>query len=296
MAELEGNQHSPNPRRSILQRLDEEIRQNPWYPRVIPFFVYAVFIAVIQWGLEISVFSYPLLYLLQCITVGLLLWRYRKLLPELTLSFHWLAVPTGVGLLFAWIALGRLMVHINPDWFGPEQQQHYLQELTDSSVAIGTAALGMRLLGMSILVPMFEELFIRSTMLRALNDYRRTGIGVLQILTDMPLIGDWLIHTSIGRRVGRHQHVFTKQLVETPLGSITVFGVAASTVVFMVSHVLRDWPGCIACGVTWCLLLWYTNRPNRRKKLGLGPVIWSHGITNALLWAYSLYTNDWQFM
>jgi hypothetical protein len=74
--------------------------------------------------------------------------------------------------------------------------------------------------------------------------------------------------------------------------------VAASTAVFMLVHGLRDWPAVIVCGITYCLLVGYTN--NSRRRLGLGPVIWAHGITNGALWAYTVYMHlnqggDWRF-
>jgi hypothetical protein len=31
-------------------------------------------------------------------------------------------------------------------------------------------------------------------------------------------------------------------------------------------------------------------------RLGLGPIIWSHGLTNALLWLYTLTSDDWRFL
>jgi len=46
--------------------------------------------------------------------------------------------------------------------------------------------------------------------------------------------------------------------------------------------------------LVWCALVWWTNRGSHR--LGLGPVIWSHAITNALLWGYTIWSGDWQFI
>ena len=90
--------------------------------------------------------------------------------------------------------------------------------------------------------------------------------------------------------------MFTKQFYETPLGKVSVFGIAASTFIFMLNHVPRDYVGCIMCGVLWCLMVKWTNGESRKRKLGLGPVIWSHGLTNALLWWYTIASGDWQFL
>ena len=46
----------------------------------------------------------------------------------------------------------------------------------------------------------------------------------------------------------------------------------------------------VVCGVAYCLLLMVT------RKKGLGPVIWAHGITNALLWVYTIQTDVWRFL
>lgn len=259
------------------------------------------------------------LYVIQCGIVVYLLWRYRSLLPELNIRFHWMAVPMGLGLTVAWIAMGWWMAG---EWTlrwealcnGPplalidygkldlkphdlaESNSHYFADLLKDAPQIAWIVLGLRVAGMSMVVPLFEELFVRSAVLRGMSSARQTGIGILQVIHDLPLVGDLLVHTNWGRRIGTMSPAFTKQLEETPVGIVTVFGIGASTFLFMLSHGLRDYPGTIACGLVWCGLLWWTNRPAAKHKLGLGPVVWSHGITNAALWAYSVWSGDWQFL
>jgi hypothetical protein len=106
------------------------------------------------------------------------------------------------------------------------------------------------------------------------------------VVEDLPAFGEWFMHTKVGTKAARHPPVFGAEFHRVPLGRLSWFGVAASTGVFMIHHHARDWPGAIVCGVAYCLLLWYTQR---RSKLGLGPVVWAHGITNALLWAYAAW-------
>jgi hypothetical protein len=285
--------------------------RHPWHPRVAPFLVYILFLFALQYVRDAFPPAGPLVYTLQCGTVLWLLWRYRRLLPELTLKFHWLAVPVGVFVFVAWVWLRMLidesdklremgLVGFTTAYFGwmidPSRSpgftsgEEYFASLRNTSVALMWAALVLRLLGMSIVVPMFEELFTRSLLLRSFHDFRRTGIGLLQIMQDLPGVGDWFITTSWGQRIGKHEPVFGKEFQRVPLGALSVFGVAASTFVFMTNHSWRDYPGTIACGIAYCLLLWAT----RHK--GLGPVIWAHGITNALLWAYTMHTGDWRFL
>jgi hypothetical protein len=217
----------------------------------------------------------------------------------------------GVGVLVAWNLLGWLMagefavrwealmegrflgrIVYEEDAAGhfATTEPHKLETFLDESPAFAWPALILRLLGMSIVVPLFEELFIRSLMLRGLHRARTTGIGLVQMAQDIPVIGDWVSGTALGEQAEQHPPVFGRQFLQTPLGQLSVFGVCASTFVFTISHIMRDWPGCIACGLAYCFLLAAT----RHK--GLGPVVWAHGITNALLWAYTLGTGDWQFM
>ena len=278
----------------LLGRLDAWMAANPWHPRIIPFVVYLLFLAGISFTLDWSLYTYPVLYAMQFAAVAWLLWRYRLLLPELTLRFHWLAVPTGLGLVAAWLGLGYLMIHLAPGWFAYGGEPHYFQEMADTSAVLYGLSLGLRLAGMALLVPLFEELFIRSACLRGLHSGRKTGLALVQLAEDLPIVGDWVLHSKLGQRVRSLPGQFTEQLRECPVGTVTAFGFAASTFIFMIHHLPRDWPGCIACAVVWCWLLWYTNRGER--KLGLGPIVWSHGITNAALWAWCLGMGDWQFM
>lgn len=283
---------------SALARLDAWTDANPWHPRILPFFVYIALMAVLMFLPENATVFYPAIYAVQCGLVVWLLWRYRKRMPEFNWRFHWLAVPTGIGLVFAWVYLGYgyNLIFKGGLETRPLAEDETFGTLHEASAALFWGALILRLLGMSIVVPMLEELFTRSAMIRGLSDARKTGIGVIQLLCDLPIVGDWLTHTAWGKKAGTKPGMFTQQLIETPVGKVTVFGVAASTLIFMLNHLPRDWAGCIACGVVWCVLLWWTNRPALppEKRKGLGPIIWSHAFTNAALWVWTLQTGDWQ--
>ncbi len=313
---MTGPANNPPAPDGALARLDAWMAKSDWHPRIVPFVVYLAFLPLIDLATTQTLYAYPVLYFVQCSVVVWLLWRYRKLLPELNWKFHWLVIPTAVGLTAAWVGLGYAMTGLS-SWFETagspgNDDLHPFQELRLAMPALFYLSMGLRLLGMSLVVPMFEELFIRSLCLRALHSARMTAIGVLQVLHDMPLVGEWFMHTDWGKRAAGKEGMFMQQFHATPLGKLSVFGVAASTFIFMIHHVPRDWAGCIACGVVWCWLLWYTNRgpgygdrgsvtaepasQQRRPALGLGPIVWSHGLTNALLWGYTLWSNDWQFL
>lgn len=270
-----------------MQRVDRWAAENPWHPRFLPFLAYVGLLPLIGALRDRWPATYPVAYTLQCALVIWLLWRFRHLLPELTLSFHWLAVPVGVFVAGAWIWLGQWMVDTYPARFADQQPYNFFEQM---GTTVGWAAFSLRLAGMAIVVPLFEELFIRSLILRSLHRFKTTAIGTVQIIQDLPLLGEWVMHTSLGHRADRHPPVFGPQFLRTPLGALSVFGVTASTLVFTAHHTTRDWPGCVVCAVAYCLLLAAT----RHK--GLGPTCWAHGITNALLWGYTLYTGDWQFL
>ncbi len=311
---------------SLLSHLDGAMTGHPWHPRVIPFLTYLVLLTITGLVADRLPAAYPFLYSLQITAVCWLLWRYRKLLPELTLSFHWLAVPTGVGVFIVWVWLGMVIdemeqvksvgLHVFTSnlvqWtIDPAVQTvvcgdapitlQFVDEsaradsvfirmgLRDGAILAWTAFI-MRLIGMSIVVPLFEELFIRSLLLRSFNNAKNTFIGIVQVAQDFPVIGEKLMGTKLAEEADRQPPMFEHEFKRVPLGAISVFGIAASTLIFTLSHVPRDYAACIFCGIAYCLCLCFT----RHK--GLGPVCWAHGITNALIWIHTLRTDDWRFL
>ncbi|WP_432798360.1 CPBP family glutamic-type intramembrane protease [Poriferisphaera sp. WC338] len=282
-----------------LAALDTWMNHAPWHPRMVPFVVYVGFLVIISAGVSyVGLWTYPVLYVLQCSLVLWLLVRYRKLLSELNWKFHWSAVPSGLFLTFAWIALGKWMSGLSQA-FNYSEVEHDFDKMAalqgSANQAMYWSSISLRLLGMSIVVPMFEELFTRSLCLRALHSWKATWLGIKQVLHDLPGVGDWFMHTQAGKAASVAEPAFTSEFERTKLGDVSVFAIVASTLVFMASHVPRDWPGCIACGVIWCLMVKWTNREGK-KQYGLGPVIWSHGITNAALWGYCMYVGSWEFL
>ncbi|MBI1336708.1 MAG: hypothetical protein GC164_07080 [Phycisphaera sp.] len=282
--------------RSFLQRLDRWMAGHPAHPRFGIFFFYLAFLPIVQFGQSWHDILYPVLYTTQCVLTAALLYRYRRLLPELNWKLDTLAIPVGVLVIVAWVALGMGMVRLFPETFGYDNSEHYFATMTGP---VRYVSLGLRLLGMSIVVPMVEEMFVRSLLLRMFHRFRAVGIGLMQLLQDLPLVGEYLMHTQLAQRADRHQRVFEKAFNNTPMGALSFSGVTLSTMVFMSHHAPRDWPGALVCGLAWCFLVWWSN-PRRLKRgkqpMGLGPVIWSHAVANAVLWAYCVYTGDWQFM
>ena len=178
------------------------------------------------------------------------------------------------------------MVRTFPQQYAAEGTHHF----TAMSPPWRYVSLTLELIGIAVVVPLLEEPFVRSFVLRALHRARPTALAAVQIAQDLPFVGSWLKRTSLGREADRAGRVLAEQFDATGLGKLSIFGVTVSTAVFVLYHVQRDWPAAIVCALAYCFLLAAT----RHK--GLGPVIWAHGITNAVLFAYCLWTDDWQFL
>ncbi len=297
------NDPQTNPPPTRLEKLDAFMAANPWHPRVVPYFVYIVGLtltAFVPGGDRAAALAYLPIYLVINAVILWLLWRYRKLTPELNFRFHWTVLPSALLLTAAWVALGY---GYNTLFFGelkevPLEDSEPFGELMAVGAGLFWVVFACRGLGMSITVPLFEELFVRSALLRGMHRWRLTKTGLLQVAADLPAVGDAVATKPAVVKAQSEPAAFTAQLANTPLGRVTVFATAASTFIFMLAHMPRDYLGCIACGIVWCWMVWYTNReslPDEKRK-GLGPVIWSHGLVNAALWVYSYTTNDWQFL
>lgn len=284
-------------------QLDKWMAEHPWHPRIAPEFLYLLLLMVVKWARDFDGLMLAAIYVAQCVMVTALLWRYRKLTPELNWRFHWLCLPVGVGVCAVWVLLGDAMTQLFPEAFDPKQDGMHWDplgrwdenaQLSPTEQAVAWANLSLRLLGMSLVVPMFEELFNRSLLLRSFNNLRKTTIGFVQFLYDLPVIGDLIANKQITKKAMKHDRVFGNEFERVGLGGATAFGIAASTLVFMLAHHPRDYPGCIVCGVAYCLLVKWTNRPGAEH--GLGPVIWAHAITNALLWVYVVAYDAWHYL
>jgi len=292
---------------SLLHGLDQWVDSNPWNPRLLPYLTYLLLLFVIGIAAEHQPMLIPVGSVLQLVIVGYLLYRYRKDTPELTLSMGWLAIPSGLFLAWAWIVLGDASASTEIGFFdtgfdndNPESNPTALQQLIQNDPAVGYTAMGLRFCTMVLLVPLFEELFIRSGCLRGLHSAKQCWLGIIQVATDLPGIGERIAQSRIGKYAESQSGQFTTQLEQTKLGNVSLFAVIASTFIFMLAHHPRDWAGCIACGIVWCAMVWWTNRGDMQEgkaRMGLGPVVWSHGVTNAALWALTFYdASYWRFL
>jgi hypothetical protein len=274
----------------MLQALDRFMESHPWHPRVVPFVVYVAMLFGIGWLREVDARAYVAGYVVMCVITAWLLWRYRRLTPELNWRFHWLAVPVALLATVGWIWPGMVMSDRWPTWFDGKGDR-----LLSMGPALGWTAVVLRAIGMSVVVAMFEELFFRSAMLRSLHEPRWMWIAVVQWAEDLPVIGEKIAATKMARAVADVRRPLAVAMERTPVGVLSVFSVIASSVLWApISHHMRDWPGTLVCGVLYALLVGWTNRGERR--MGLGPVVWAHGLTNLFLCAWTVWSDDWRFL
>lgn len=288
----ESSEQEPGPRPETesrgLARFDQWAASDPFFPRSAPWCLYLLFLTAVTYGRESSAVLTIPLKLLQAGCVCGLIWRWRSLVPELNWKFHWSVIPVSAGLTWGWIFLHHQMAAQFPVL--ADSEPNFYATLSETRPALFWPAAVAHLVAMCTAVPMIEETFNRSLLQRCLSGGRATWLGFLQFLIDLPLVGSWIERTSVGVGAKKHGAVFGPQFLQTPLGQLSVSGVTASTAVFCLVHAVRDWPGAVLCGVTWCIML------NRTRHLGLGPVVWSHALVNLLLWIYVISFRDWQLL
>lgn len=147
--------------------------QKPWVPYVAPFAVFMLFTALAPLWPD----GRPLLYITKTLVVGALLWHWRAayrldIAAPLGAKGCAVAVAAGLLVLAAWVLPEELLPQLgepagfNPYGFG-----------WPPAATIGLIA--VRLTGAAVVVPVMEELFWRSFILRyAVNpDFRSVPLG-----------------------------------------------------------------------------------------------------------------------
>lgn len=147
--------------------------QRPWVPYAVPF---GVFIALT--GLA-GLFpgGAPLIYLIKTLCVGALLWAWRDhyrsdLAPKVTLLGYFSAAVAGLLILPIWLLPDTVLPQFgtatgfDPHGFG-------------GPPALVFAWIAVRLMGAAVVVPVMEELFWRSFLLRYLihADFQKVALG-----------------------------------------------------------------------------------------------------------------------
>jgi CAAX prenyl protease-like protein len=152
----------------------QRILRAAWFPYVAPF---GAFMVLTYGGGHWSSAAH-LWYFAKTIVVGTMLWSFRRHYPEIRLpgaAANWaIAAVAGGVVLVVWVAPERLLAPLmlgDPTGFNPH--------------AFGLGAgliwgvIAVRLLGASVVVPVMEELFWRSFLMRYLihADFQRVALG-----------------------------------------------------------------------------------------------------------------------
>jgi len=149
------------------------LSKKSWIPYVLPFVVFLLLTEPVQYFPALK----PFLYITKTVIVGALLWFWRHeyaadIAPKLSFSECLTAVFCGLLALLIWIVPEAYLFQVGQSsGFNP-------YALADSKgAAIGLIA--VRLIGASLVVPIMEELFWRSFLMRYLinPDFRSVPVG-----------------------------------------------------------------------------------------------------------------------
>lgn len=149
-----------------------------YWPYIVPFlaFMICTYAGMVAPG---GVYA---MYPIKTVVVAALLWYYRASYQEIRASFSWLAIVTGIVVFLIWIFPEAWYPHITIG-----EKTYKLFKIGSSEFnpyAAGTgwvlyASIVFRLIGAAVVVPVMEELFWRSFILRWLirEDFISVPLG-----------------------------------------------------------------------------------------------------------------------
>lgn len=139
----------------------------PYYPYVLPFAVFMILTEIGNWIPDAIYYIYPLKTL---VTAGILLyyWKYYK---ELNLSWTGFALFCGIAVFIIWVGID--------DFYPKLSSGTTYNPYAFKSKRIAVWLIFNRMIGSVVIVPVMEELFWRSFILRFLinQDFRKVPIG-----------------------------------------------------------------------------------------------------------------------
>ncbi|CAN5913618.1 CAAX prenyl protease-related protein [soil metagenome] len=163
------------------------LTDNPWIPYVAPMFV---FLALTQAEVLLPQTSdggphptwYPVAYALKVLIVAVVMWicrsAWRDLRPWPNLKGLALSIGIGLAVIAAWIGLDN---RYPPLPFLGGDRQAFDPFVLPMAGAI--AFLTVRIIGLVLLVPVFEELFWRSFLMRWVIDSEFTRVPIGRVTT-----------------------------------------------------------------------------------------------------------------
>ncbi|MGE3541948.1 MAG: CAAX prenyl protease-related protein [Candidatus Tectimicrobiota bacterium] len=217
------------------------------WPRVIPFGLYMAFLFLE--GLLSPLWLYPLKTLVVLAALMYYWSQYEELHTPL-----WLSCGEGLLALGAGLAVYAAWIHMAWPWATLGQAAGY--NPFHAGESLGLALAGIRLFGAAIVVPLMEELFWRSFLLRfVITLFPESLKGV------------------------------TDDFASVPLGTFTPLSCLVIVLLFGSEHNL--WLAGIMAGAVYNLVLYKTQR--------LWPCVIAHGVTNLALGIHVLATGEWQW-
>jgi len=164
---------------NIQKRKLQELFEKPWMPYVLPFALFLLLTEPARFFPSLI----PFLYIAKTVLVGALLWFWRRKYAEdfslgLSLSEFVVAILCGLLVLVLWIAPEGYFYQFQP---GAGFNPYAMTESNSAAIAL----IAVRLIGASLVVPIMEELFWRSFLMRYLIDvdFRSVAIGTFTWLS-----------------------------------------------------------------------------------------------------------------
>ncbi len=153
-----------------------------------------------------------LIYPVKTIVTFILLLYWWKIYKEIKFSFSPIACITGIIVFFAWIGLTE---HMPFKMFHPPDTGYNPIRNTPAATAF---LIFFRLGGAVLVVPLFEELFMRSFVIRLL--------------------------------------INPDNFDSVPVGKFTMFSLTGSVILFTLGHNLWEWPAATVTGIIYTMLLY----------------------------------------
>ncbi len=168
-----------------MESMLSRIQHSPAAARALPYFI-VVLLTALQGKLGPS--SLYWVYALKMLVGGWLIWSLRGAIEELRWTFSWVAVAAGVGVFLLWIGLEGLYPPLDQLWSGTSGKPAEIHPATGwqpfrdlgSGSFWAWAAISVRILGSSVIIPPIEEAFFRSLVWRSIENQNFLSVPLAQ--------------------------------------------------------------------------------------------------------------------
>lgn len=147
----------------MSENSDSIKQDSPLLPYVLPFILFMVFTA----GLEAQFKSqYPLVYIAKVVVVSIALMVMKRPLRDVRIDARntVTGIVSGLVLCAVWIGIENGLHYPHPSFLGSRVAFNPFKEIDSSGLRM--AFIAVRLIGLSLMVPVMEEIFWRSFLQR----------------------------------------------------------------------------------------------------------------------------------